>query len=105
LEDLEREKRWDSGFGPNNPGAERRKLNDHYRRLREIEDYLKDTGVIEKTEKEKLNEQLDTLYPSARSKSIEEYNGKKYRCRYFPIETSKSGKTVHEWGHIWELVE
>jgi len=46
--------------------------------------------------------ELDRLYPNARSRSIVEYGGKRYRIRYYP-ETSRSGKTVHRWHHGWEL--
>ncbi len=105
LGDLERERQWDSGFGPNNPGAEARELAGHHRRLREIEDYLKAEGLLEKTEEEKITEKLDKSYPNAKSKTIVEYNSKRYQIRYFPFEKSRSGKTVKEWGHAWRLVE
>ena len=111
LEDLERERNWDSGFGPNNPGAERRKLREHNARLKAIETYLIETGVlakpppIEKSPEEKLGEELDRLYPNAKSKTIVDYNGEKYQIRYYPRSKSNSGKTVHEWGHEWRLLK
>lgn len=105
LEDLERERQWDSGFGPNNPGAERRKLLLHQQRLREIESYLKEEGLLEVTEEEKMTAELDKLYPNAKSKMIVGHKGRKYQIRYFPLERSRSGKTVHEWGHKWRLIE
>lgn len=105
LEDLEREKQWDSGMGPNNPGAEKRKYAAHLRRLRTIENYLKARGILELSEEEKNNAELDKLYPNAKSKTIVEYKGKKYQIKYFPLEKSSSGKTVYEWGHEWQLVE
>lgn len=101
LEDLEREKKWDSGFGPNNPRAVSRELHEHAMRLREIEDYLKQTGTIEYTKQEKIDAELDKLYPDARSKTVVEYNGGKYKIKYFPRDKSNSGKTVYEWGHTW----
>jgi len=48
--------------------------------------------------------ELDKLYPNAKSKTKIEYNGKKYILRYYPLEVSRSGKTVQEWGHSWELI-
>jgi hypothetical protein len=105
LEDLEKERQWDSGFGPNNPGAERRKNIEHGRRLREIEEYLKAQGVLEKTKEEKVIEELDKLYPNAKSKTIVEYGGKRYQIKYSPVEKSRSGKTVKEWDHAWQPVE
>lgn len=104
LEDLEKERQWDSGFGPNNPGAERRKLLAHQARLREIEDYLKAEGMLEMTAKEKVSRKLDELHPNAKSKTVVEHNGNRYQMRYFPLDTSRSGKTVREWGHRWRLV-
>lgn len=105
LEDLEKERLWDSGFGPNNPGAERREWLNHQRRLREIEEYLKKQGVIEYTEEEKTTTELDKIHPKAKSKQVVEHNGKKYKLQFYPLETSGSGKTVREWGHRWKLLD
>lgn len=106
LEDLEKERQWDSGMDPNNPGAFSRKLEEHRQRLREIEYYLKQRGILEKTEADKfleenhrIHEELDRLYPGAKSKTIVEYNGKKYQIRYFPLRKSR-GKVL-EWEHAW----
>ena len=35
-----------------------------------------------KTKEEKITEELDKLYPNAKSKTIVEYNGEKYQIRY-----------------------
>jgi hypothetical protein len=70
-----------------------------------VEDHLKQTGAIEYTEQEKLDMELDKIYPNAKSKTVVEYNGKKYKIGYFPLERSRTGKTVHEWGHTWKLIE
>jgi hypothetical protein len=72
---------------------------------REIERYLKDLGVLELTDKEKLEKELDRAFPDAQSKEVVEYNGKKYMRRFFPIEKSRSRKTVKEWGKSWEPVK
>jgi len=70
-----------------------------------IERELKNAGIIEMTDQEKLNIELDKLYPNARSTTIVEHNGQKYQIRYFPLEKSRSRKTVKEWGHEWVQVE
>jgi hypothetical protein len=110
LEDLVRERQWDSGFGSNNPGAFSRQLAEHRDRLREIETYLKSEGVLEKTEADKfleenkkINEELNRLYPDVKSKTIVEYNGKKYQIRYFPLR-KRQGKVL-EWEHAWWPIE
>ena len=105
LEDLKLEQEWDSGFGPNNPGAELRKIKNHNRRLREIESDLKSRGLLEYTEKEKITSELDKLFPNSKSKRIVEHDGKRYQMRYYPLDRSKTGKTVFEWGHKWELLD
>lgn len=92
----------DSSNNPNKYQAQRRDAGSKVRRITEI---LKDSGVIEKTEVEKLNDELDRLYPNARSKSIVNYNGNKYQIKYFSVVVSRSRKTVKEWGHKWVAVK
>ncbi len=106
FEDLEKERQWDDGLGPNNSGAFSRKLAEHRERLREIEAYLKSEGLLEKTEADKfleenkkINEELNKLYPDAKSRTIVEYERKKYQIRYFPLK--KKGNKVLEWEHAW----
>jgi hypothetical protein len=105
LEDYEQEKNRDVDVRANNIGAWQRAMHQHGQRLREMETYLKQTGVLEYSPEERLNAELDKLFPSAKSKTIVEYRGNKYRVRYFPLDKSNSGKTVYEWGHAWELVK
>lgn len=96
--------RWENYSG-NNPDKYQADIKAAERKVRDIERYLKDIGVLELTEKEKLEKDLDQAFPGAQSKEVVEYNGKKYRRRYWPIEKSRSRKTVTEWGKSWELVE
>lgn len=108
LEDLERERNLDYDIRANNPNAFRRKRQEHMQRLREIENSLIEQGILkepELTEEQKLNLELDQLYPDAESRTIVEYEGKKYQIKYFPKSTSLSGKTVKQWGHTWDLIE
>ncbi len=52
-------------------------------------------------EEEKIARELDELHPKARSRTIVEYQGKKYQIKYFPIEKAADGEKVKVWGHRW----
>lgn len=97
-------KRWDDAFAndsSNNPNKYAAQRRDARSKIRRITEHLKLLGVIEKTEAEKLNDELDRLYPNAPSKLVVAHNGRKYQSRYFPLVQSRSRKTVKEWGHEW----
>ena len=34
-----------------------------------------------------------------------EFEGKKYQRMFYPLQKSRSGKTVTEWGKSWSLVK
>ena len=112
LEDYENAKaelaRWNergNNYTGNNPDKYQADIKAAARKVREIEQFLKDAGVLELTEKEHLEKELDRAFPNAQSKEVVEYNGKRYRRRFFPLEKSRSGKTVKEWAKSWEPVE
>ena len=69
------------------------------------EEKLKLSGELPMTDLEKINFKLDELYPNAKSKTIVEYEGVKYQVRYFPAQTSRSGKTVQEWANQWSPIK
>lgn len=94
--------RWDNYTG-NNPEKYQTDIRNAATRMREIEQHLKDAGLLEWTEKEKLERELDRLFPNAQSKEVVEHNGKKYQRRYWP-EKSRSGKTVKGWSKSWVLI-
>lgn len=96
--------RWDNYTG-NNPDKYQTDIRDAARRVRELEGYLKDVGTLERTEKEKLEREIDRMFSNAQNKEFVEYNGKKYQRRYSPLEKSRSGKTVKEWSKSWEPVK
>ncbi len=98
-QDLERAN--EIGMSGNNPNAGRARQQAARARLKTVEQTLKQSGKVEKTPEEKLTEELDQLYPNAKSKTVIEYQGKKFQIRYFPLESSRTGKTVFEWGHQW----
>lgn len=112
LEDLEKaraelelwQERW-ANSSSNNPNKFRSQREWAAGRVREIEQDLKERGLLDKTDWEKINAELDKIYPNAKSRTVVEYQGKKYQISYFPLETSRSGKTVHEWGHRWISLE
>ncbi len=112
LEDLEKAKKtyeyWLKCMGDydgGNPNKYHAEVRASASMVREIEQALKAAGVLEMTEAEKINAELDGFYPNAQSRSIVEYKGKKYQIRYFPLSASRSGKTVHEWGHQWQCLD
>jgi hypothetical protein len=112
LDDLEaareESRHWGDAFAndrSNNPNKYEAQQRDASIKIRRIERYLKDHGIIEKTERELLNEELDKRYPNAKSKTIVTYQGKRYQIRYSPLVQSRSRKTVKEWGHNWEQVQ
>lgn len=96
--------RW-ANYSGNNPDKYQADIKAAARKVRAIEQALKDQGVLPLTEKEVLEKKLDAEFPDARSKEVVEYKGKKYRRRFWPLERSSSGKTVTEWGKSWELVK
>jgi len=98
------QKRWENYSG-NNSDKYQSNIKIAVSNVRMIERELKNAGIIEMTDQEKLNIELDKLYPNARSTTIVEHNGQKYQIRYFPLEKSRSRKTVKEWGHEWVQVE
>lgn len=109
LIDLEKAKAelrlWEGRVGEtsNNPDKYSSQIQDAAHKVRHIEATLKKAGVIEMTPEEKLTDELDKLYPNTRSRTVVEYQGQEYKIVYFPLATSRSGKTVHEWGHEWRL--
>lgn len=97
-------KRWDDAYAndsSNNPNKYEAQRRDARRRVREISDQLKRVGLIEMSDAEIITNELDRLYPNAKSKSIVVHNNVKYQIRYFPVEKSRSRKMVKEWAHEW----
>ena len=90
LEDLENARaearKWGDAFAnerSNNPNVYLAERRDAGIKVRRIESYLKEVGIIEKTDDEILTEKLDALYPNARSKTIVNFEGKRYQVSYF----------------------
>lgn len=108
LDDFEKAKaevrRWTDAFdrySGNNPDKYQSEIKHARAKLREIEEDLKSSGLLVMNEKEKLEAELDDQFPKATSKQIVEYKGKSYQRKFFPLEKSRSRKTVTEWGKTW----
>lgn len=107
-EDLERAraelKDWQDRFNRysgNNPEKYQSDIRTARRKVREIEEALKASGELPLSEQEKFAAMLDKAFPNARSREVVEYEGRKYQRRFYPLEKSRSGKTVTEWGKGW----
>lgn len=97
------EDRFDRYTG-NNPEKYQSDIRAAQRKVRTIEAALKAEGVLPLTEEERLERELDAAFPDARSKQIVEHNGRRFQRRFWPLEKSRSGKTVTEWGKGWTEV-
>jgi len=94
-----------SNYDGNNPDKYDSNRKEARRDLWHIEKYLKRHGIIPASDSEMLHFELERLHPDALSKSVVTHNGKQYRRRYSPSETSRSGKTVKGWIGWWEEVK
>lgn len=95
--------RWENYSG-NNPDKYQSDIKAASRKVNEIELHLKSAGILEFTEKEKLNKTLDQEFPNAGSKEVVIFNAKKYQRIFRPLEKSRSGKTVTAWLKDWVLL-
>ncbi|MFH0891232.1 MAG: hypothetical protein V1867_00460 [Candidatus Falkowbacteria bacterium] len=112
LDNLEKAKKnlkeWQDAFADdssNNPDKYLSQIRSARRQVRAVVKDLKERGILEMTTEEKISAELDKLYPKAKSKTVVEYNENKYRLHFFPLEHSRSRKTVTEWGHQWVMID
>jgi len=112
LEDYEKAqaevRRWTDAFdrySGNNPDKCQSEIKHARTKLREIEEDLKSSGLLVMNEKEELEAELDKRFPNAKSKEVVEFKGKNYQRKYFPLEKSRSGKNVTEWGKAWVEIQ
>jgi hypothetical protein len=108
LDDLEEAKaeltdlqRRDENYSGNNPNKYQASLKASRRMVRQISEALKASGTLERTDKEELEIELDATFPNAQSKEIVDYQGRKFQRRFFPLEQSRSRKSVTDWGREW----
>jgi hypothetical protein len=112
LADLEAAQQAEDSGRHNNPGRTARLNRKNAATIAEIRAALIEQGDLPPRQKfgaefesERIQAQLDRLYPNAESKSVVEYQGAKWKRRYWPIDTSRSGKTVYEWHGYWEKLK
>jgi hypothetical protein len=87
-----------------NPNAGRDELNSARLQVDLIRSELKAAGLLQKSERELLWEELDARFPNAESKQIVEHKGKRYQRRYSPGQMSRTGKSVMEWLKYWDEI-
>ena len=98
---VERETR----YSGNNPEKFSSGIRALVRQRDEITADLKQRGILPEKDEEALIRRLDDAFPHAASKQVVEFEGMRYRKRFRPAETSRSGKTVTHWEHWWEQVD
>tara|TARA_B110000503_G_C6757912_1_gene254235 strand:+ start:84 stop:458 length:375 start_codon:yes stop_codon:yes gene_type:complete len=65
----------------------------------------KKDGILDYTDKEWLDICIDDEHPNTNSKEVVIFEGKRYRRRFKPAYTSRSGKSVYRWSKSWELLD
>ncbi|BEE04785.1 MULTISPECIES: hypothetical protein [Aeromonas] len=103
--DLQDWQRRSDNYDGNNPNKYDSSLKQAKAMVRMIKDQLKADGLLSMSESEQLSARLDAAFPYASSKEIVEFEGKKYQRMFYPLQKSRSGKTVTEWGKSWSLVK
>ena len=88
-------------YDGNNPNKYVTQVGEARRKVREITRALKLNGDLPMTDHERLEAELDALYPNASSGQIVEHDGGRYERRFRPARMSLSGKTVLEWDRSW----
>jgi len=101
---LDRMQEREANSSASNPDKYRSRIRSALSRFEIINESLKSQGEIERTDTEKLEIELDSLFPNARSKEVVDYAGRKYMRRFVPAQKSRSRKTVVKWNKYWELV-
>jgi len=69
-------------------------------------DLPKPEKSAETIEHERIEAELDRLYPNAQNGSVVEHpGGGRYIRRYWPLDKSNSGKTVYLWHKSWQRTD
>jgi hypothetical protein len=95
----------ESRYSGNNPDKYAAGIRSLQRQRDTIAAELKRRGEIPETEEEALNLRLDEAFPNPRSRQVIKFEGARYRKRFIPAETSRSGKSVTRWDSFWEPVD
>ncbi|MGL4188660.1 MAG: hypothetical protein ACRCTM_07240 [Sphaerotilus sulfidivorans] len=92
-------------YDGNNPNKYQAKIETAKADLHLIEESLKQSGLLSRTETEERDLQLDAAFPNAQSRQVVEWKSRKYMRRFSPVSKSLSGKTVKDWRGYWEEVK
>ncbi|MEZ8741088.1 hypothetical protein AB6E21_13720 [Photobacterium swingsii] len=92
-------------YDGNNPNKYQSDLRSGRELVRLIRENLKRQGILPKTEKELLESELDIAFPDAQSNEIVIYKGNKFKRKFWPLEKSRSRKSVVSWGRGWEPIK
>lgn len=95
--------KWEDYSG-NNPNKYRADIEAARAKLNSIEIELKESGLVLRTATEERDALLDAAFPNAKSREVVEWQGKKYMCRFSPVSTSLSGKSVNAWHKYWKEI-
>lgn len=96
--------RWEN-YDENNPDKYQADIATARAALHLIEESLKASGLLSRTEIEERDLQLNAAFPDAQSKQVVEWMGGKYVRRFSPLSKSLTGKTVKAWRKYWEEVK
>lgn len=108
LEDFEKAKvelrswvdRFDRYSG-NNPNKYQSDIKAARRHVRVVEETLKATGLVQLSDTDFIEKKFDVAFPNAAGKQLVEFKGRRFQRRFWPIEKSRSRKSVREWGKGW----
>lgn len=99
--ELAKWQRRDENYTGNNPNKYQASIKASRRMVRLISEALKASGTLERTDKEELEIELNAAFPNAQSKEIVDFQGRRFQRRFYPLEQSRSRKTVTDWGREW----
>jgi hypothetical protein len=111
LQDLEAAKskleqlneKWDCDGGKD-PNKYRPAIHAALHDVEVIERALKERGELPWSAQELLENELDHIYPDARSKEVVEHYGKRYERRWVPVKRDQGG-LVSRWKGFWVELE
>lgn len=88
-------------YSGNNPNKYQSDIKAARRHVRAIEESLKAAGLVQLSDTDLIEKELDVTFPNAASKQVVEFKGRRFQRQFWPIEKSRSGKSVREWGKGW----
>lgn len=84
-------------YSGNNPNKYQSDIKAARRHVRTIEETLKAAGLVQVSDTDFIEKELDVAFPNAASKQVVEFKGRRFQRWFWPIEKSRSGTSVREW--------